>query len=76
MVTPWANALRGTNIARAIALARMADDFLIALAPLDRECTNVWELPWLPVVDHEPWLGSFGNLSGKGEAFFEGHRVG
>jgi hypothetical protein len=32
MVTPWADALRGTNIAkpRATALTKMADDFLIA----------------------------------------------
>ena len=37
MVTPWADALRGTTIAkpRAIALTKMADDFFIALAPLE-----------------------------------------
>jgi hypothetical protein len=35
MLMPWADALRGTNIAkpRAMAITKMADDFLVALAP-------------------------------------------
>jgi hypothetical protein len=43
MVTPWADALRGTNIAKpkASALTKMADDFLIDLAPSSARATRL-----------------------------------
>jgi hypothetical protein len=39
MLTPWADALTGTNIAKpsAIALTKTADEFLIAFVPLKED---------------------------------------